>query len=46
MLAWYLITHYSALQLPKEKPIAPPIFSWYGAAACLALFSSLPLGRP
>ncbi|TME90126.1 MAG: amino acid permease [Chloroflexi bacterium] len=43
MLVWYLVTHFAALQLPKAKRIASPIFSWYGIAACVALFVSLPV---
>ena len=42
MLIWYLVTHYAALQLPRAKRIATPLFSWYGVAGCLVLVVSLP----
>ena len=42
MLVWYLVTHFAALQLPKTKRIASPVFSWYGIVACVGLIVSLP----
>ena len=42
MLVWYLVTHFAALQLPKSKRIASPVFSWYGIVGCLGLIASLP----
>jgi len=43
MVVWYLVTHHAALQLPRDKRIASPLFSWYGIVGCLALGFSLPL---
>ena len=42
MLAWYLVTHYAALALPKEKRISSPLFSWYGIVGCVGLLVALP----
>ncbi len=42
MLAWYCITHYSALQLPKAKRITSPLFAWYGILGCLGLVIAMP----
>ena len=42
MLAWYFITHYSALQLPARKRLTSPIFSWYGIVGCLGLTVAMP----
>src|SRR5438067_12874150 len=42
MLAWYLVTHYAALALPKEKRITSPLFSWYGVVGCVGLLIALP----
>ena len=42
MLAWYLVTHYAALALPKEKRISSPLFSWYGIVGCVGLLAALP----
>ena len=42
MLVWYLVTHFAALQLPKSKRIASPVFSWYGIVGCVGLIVSLP----
>ena len=41
-LVWYIITHYSALQLHKEQRLTTPLFTWLGLAGCAALFWSLP----
>ena len=41
MLVWYLVTHYAALQLPKSKRIASPVFSWFGIAGCVSLLVAL-----
>lgn len=42
-ITWYCITHYSALQLPKNQRIAPIAFSWFGLLGCLLLLVSLPI---
>ena len=42
MLAWYFITHYSALQLPKAQRLASPAFAWYGIVGCVALVVAMP----
>jgi APA family basic amino acid/polyamine antiporter len=42
MLAWYFITHYSALQLPKAKRLTSPFFSWYGIVGCIGLVIAMP----
>lgn len=41
-LVWYLITHFSALQLRKEQRLTSSLFTWLGLGGCLALFASLP----
>src|SRR5712692_8386209 len=41
-LTWYIITHFSALQLRKEQRLTTPIFSWFGLLGCLLLAASLP----
>ncbi len=41
-LAWYIITHFSALQLRKEQRLTTPLFSWLGLLGCLLLVASLP----
>src|SRR3989441_2542181 len=41
-LTWYIITHFSALQLRKEQRLTTPLFSWLGLLGCLLLFASLP----
>src|SRR5207244_57655 len=42
MLVWYLVTHYAALALPKEKRITSLLFSWYGIVGCVGLLVALP----
>ena len=42
MLVWYLVTHYAALALPKEKRITSLPFSWYGIVGCVGLLVALP----
>jgi basic amino acid/polyamine antiporter, APA family len=42
-LTWYIITHFSALQLRKEQRLTTPLFSWFGLLGCLLLAASLPL---
>jgi APA family basic amino acid/polyamine antiporter len=42
MLAWYLVTHYAALQLPVSKRLISPMFSWYGIVGCLGLTAAMP----
>ena len=42
MLAWYLITHYAALQLPKARRVASPAFAWYGIVGCVGLAVAMP----
>ena len=42
MLVWYLVTHYAALALPKEKRITSLLFSWYGIVGCVGLLAALP----
>ena len=42
-LVWYGATHYAAMQVPKERRIAPIAVSWVGLAACCGLVLSLPL---
>ena len=42
-LAWYIITHFSALQLRKEQRLTTPLFSWLGLIGCLLLVASLPI---
>jgi len=41
-LTWYIITHFSALQLRKEQRLTTPFFSWLGLIGCLLLVASLP----
>jgi len=41
-LTWYIITHFSALQLRKEQRLTTPLFSWFGLLGCLLLVASLP----
>src|SRR5437879_3851449 len=41
-LTWYIITHFSALQLRKEQRLTTPFFSWLGLFGCLLLVASLP----
>jgi len=41
-LTWYIITHFSALQLRKEQRLTTPLFSWLGLIGCLLLVASLP----
>ncbi len=41
-LVWYVITHFSALQLRKEQRLTTSLFTWLGLGGCLALFASLP----
>ncbi len=41
-LTWYVITHFSALQLRKEQRLTTPLFSWFGLLGCLLLVASLP----
>src|SRR5207247_4050001 len=42
-LTWYIITHFSALQLHKEQRLTTPLFSWVGLLGCLVLVASLPI---
>src|SRR5712692_4935353 len=42
-LTWYIITHFSALQLRKEQRLTTPLFSWLGLLGCLLLVASLPI---
>ncbi len=42
-LTWYIITHFSALQLRKEQRLTTPFFSWLGLLGCLLLVASLPI---
>jgi basic amino acid/polyamine antiporter, APA family len=42
MLVWYFITHYAALQLPRNKRLTSPIFSWYGIVGCVGLTVAMP----
>ena len=42
-LTWYIITHFSALQLRKEQRLTTPFFSWLGLFGCLLLVASLPI---
>ena len=42
-LAWYIITHFSALQLRKEQRLTTPLFSWLGLIGCLLLVAWLPI---
>ncbi len=42
-LVWYIITHFSALQLRKEQRLTNPIFTFVGLGGCLALFGALPV---
>src|SRR5438067_13696936 len=42
-LTWYIITHFSALQLHKEQRLTTPLFSWVGLLGCLLLVASLPI---
>src|SRR3989442_5228692 len=40
-LTWYIITHFSALQLRKEQRLTTPLFSWLGLLGRLFLVPSL-----
>ncbi len=42
-LTWYIITHFSALQLRKEQRLTTPLLSWLGLFGCLLLVASLPI---
>ena len=42
-LTFYIITHFSALQLRKEQRLTTPFFSWLGLFGCLLLVASLPI---
>src|SRR5437660_1400673 len=42
-LTWYIITHFSALQLRKEQRLTTPLFSWFGLLGGLLLVVSLPI---
>jgi len=42
-LVWYTATHLAALQVPKERRLAPVAISWIGIAACAGLAFSLPV---
>ena len=42
MLAWYFITHYSSLQLPRTKRLTSPAFAWYGIVGCVGLVVAMP----
>jgi APA family basic amino acid/polyamine antiporter len=41
-IGWYSITHFSALKLPKERRLAPPVISVLGLVLCLGLLLFLP----
>src|SRR5438046_6470582 len=40
-LTWYIITHFSVLQLHRQQRLATPLFSWVGLLGCLVLVASL-----
>jgi basic amino acid/polyamine antiporter, APA family len=42
-LVWYIITHFSALQLRREQRLTTPLFSWIGMLGRLLLVGSLPI---